>query len=239
MPYMIRPKWIELAFAGEAVTAAGEGNRFSVHHLGQVELPSGRLVACDPFITSEPNPFPMSLEPGKYEVDLAVCQVSQTDQRVALARVRFSNEIPRKWAMVCSGGQDVSRLGPEEILGYGVDAGTGCFMSTEAGVLLAERMNREDSYFEIMMEELEQTYRHTWSWARIQSAPGEPVGILAFSIGYGDGVYASYLGLVDSGAPARLVTHFGVLSEAPIGKAMPSGPPKTKKRPLWRIWGGS
>ncbi|GMU65868.1 MAG: hypothetical protein AMXMBFR36_21420 [Acidobacteriota bacterium] len=237
MPYMIQPEWIERAFAGESVSAGGEEHQFSVHQLGQVELPSGRLAASDPFVTPDPEPFPLSLKPGKYPVDIAVSQVSPTDQRVAFARVRFSDEAPRKWAMVSVGGQDASLLGPEEILGYGVDAGTGCFMSPEAGVLLAKRMNRESSYFESMIEEMQRSYRDTWSWSRIQPAPSESLGIIAFSSGYGDGVYASYLGSNGSGAPACLVTDFGIVSATPVGEtATPPASATPKKRPWWRFW---
>jgi hypothetical protein len=237
MPYMIRPEWIERAFAGKSVSAGGEEHQFTVHQLGQVELPSGRLAASDPFVTPDPDPFPVSLKPGKYQVDVAVSQVSSTDQRVAFARVRFSEDVPSTWTMVSVGGQDASLLGPEEILGYGVDAGTGCFMSPEAGKLLAKRMNCESAYFESMIEEMQRTYRDTWSWARIQPEPGEPLEIIAFTSGYGDGVYASYLGSSDSGAPACLVTDFGIVSDTFVDAATTaSASPALAKRPWWRFW---
>jgi hypothetical protein len=139
--------------------------------------------------------------------------------------------------MISAGEQDASTLGDGEIFGYGVDAGTGCFMAPEAGALLAQRMDREDAYFERMSEEMQKTYRHTWSWANILPEPMGQLGILAFSSGYGDGVYASYLGLDASGNPVCLVTDFGVVSDLPVpDAATPSPPPKPAKRPWWRLW---
>ena len=226
MPHMIRPEWVQRAFAGESISAGGELHQFSVHRLGQIELPSGRLAASDPLVMWEPDPFRLTVKPGSYEVDVAVSEI-KADQRVAFARVRFTDDVPQNWAMAAAGNDDVSKLGPSEIVGYGVDAGTGCFMSPEAGELLAKRMDRDESYSEAVIAEMDRTYRDTWCWARIQPEPTQPLGIIAFSSGLGDGIYASYVGSTDSGVPACLVTDFGILRDAV---------PSSGKRPWWRFW---
>jgi hypothetical protein len=56
-------------------------------------------------------------------------------------------------------------------------------------------------------DEMQKSYRHTRHWA---VAEGESGSIAAFSSGYGDGYYASYFGLNATGAPAALVTDFGI-----------------------------
>jgi hypothetical protein len=234
---MIKSEWIERAFSGSTLAVGGESHVFAAHRLGEILLPTGRLAASDPFVQPKPDPFGLQVAPGAYPVDLAVCQVSPDDQRVAFARVTFAEGHVARWSMISAGDQDASALGDEEIFGYGVDAGTGCFMAAEAGELPAERMKREDNYFERMIEEMQKTYRHTWSWAKIQPEPTSELGILAFSSGYGDGVYASYLGLDAGGRSVCVVTDFGIVSDLPVPDAASSpSPTKPFGRRWWRFW---
>jgi hypothetical protein len=142
MPYMIPNDWVTAAFAGDPITSAGQTHQFSVHRIGHVELPTGRLAASDPFIEPAPLPFDVRVAPGRYAVDLAVSEIDG-DQRVAFARVTFKDAPVHRWTMALVGEQDPATLGATEMFGYGVDAGTGCFMSPEAGELLDQRTGVE------------------------------------------------------------------------------------------------
>jgi hypothetical protein len=236
MPYMIRADWVGAAFAGLPVTSAGETHVFSVHQIGRLVLPSGRLAASDPFVDPAPKPFELRVAPGSYPIDLAVSELGGDDQRVAFARIAFQPTPVQSWAMALVGKQDPAELGVDGIYGYGVDAGTGCFMSPEAGELLEQRMNADEQYFEKIIADMEATYRHTWSWVLFQPDTASSPNIAAFSSGYGDGVYASYSGLGPGGELICVVTDFGVVGDAPAVGTQPSPVTANSARPWWKFW---
>lgn len=237
MPYQLPCNWIETAFNGGTIEAGCKTHAFTVHRPGELELPSGRIVACDPFTFSQVLPYSVQVAPGRYAVELAVSQVSPDDQRVAFARIVFVPGALAALSMIAAGGDDPSSLDDNEILGYGVDAGTACFMSPEAGAALSERLSRDASYDDAMVGRLEQTSRSTWSWAEFRPDPGAPANVIAFSSGYGDGVYACYLGTDADGRPLCVVSDFGVVSdEVPASASAAPAPTPPPARPWWRLW---
>lgn len=179
------------------------------HRVGDLTLPTGKLVACDPFVTPEAEPFSLLLPRGTFPVILSVAETA-TDQRVAFATIRFKPTSPVRWEMMATGANDPSKLEPGDIFGYGVDSGTGCFMDASSGRALTEKMNDDNNFFETMMAEMNKTYRHTWSWLNMKFGDGN---VIAFSSGEGDGLYATYAGLDSQGEVAVVVTDFMVLDE--------------------------
>lgn len=175
--------------------------------IGDLLLPTGRLVACDPFVCPENEPFSLTLPKGAFPVILSVAQIA-TDQRVAFATIRFRQGSPVKWDIMTIGSQDISTLKEDEFFGYPVDAGTGCFMDRSAGCALDDLMGEEDDFYETMIAEMDRTYRHTWSWLDMRIGDAN---LIAFSSGYGDGMYATYAGFDASGNVSVVVTDFGVL----------------------------
>ena len=182
------------------------GMSLSQHRIADLILLTGQLVACDPLVAPERQPFTLRLPCGAFPVTLSVAQVG-TDQRVAFASVRFSPADPTRWELLTLNGQDPATLKPDEIFGYPVDAGTGCFMDASTGAKLVERMEEQEDYFEDLIAEMQKTYVHTWSWLDARFGEGNMV---AFSTGYGDGLYASYAGRDQNGEVAVVVTDFGV-----------------------------
>jgi hypothetical protein len=235
MSYTIRGEWVTAAFAGKPVTSAGATHALSVHQIGSLELPSGRLAASDPFVDPAPAPFRFQVTPGTYAVDLAVSDRGTGDQRVAFARIVFRPGPVHRWTMAVVGDQDPAELGADGIFGYGVDSGSGCFMSPEAGALLARRLDAETDYYDKLIAEMEKTYRNTWDWVLFEPEAGRGVNVAAFSSGYGDGVYASYCGSGEGGEILCVVTDFGVIADEPVD--LPSLPAKPKAtRPWWKFW---
>jgi hypothetical protein len=67
------------------------------------------------------------------------------------------------------------------------------------------------------MAEMDKTYKHTWSWLNVKFGGGN---LIAFSSGYGDGMYGTYAGRDSNGHICAVVTDFGVVPiEKPIRKA--------------------
>src|SRR4051794_1533653 len=66
------------------------------HRIGDLLLPTGKLVACDPVAYPETEPFSLSLPEGRFPVILSVARI-QDDQRVAFAIIQFRTDAPVRW----------------------------------------------------------------------------------------------------------------------------------------------
>ncbi len=179
------------------------------HRVGDLILSTGKLVACDPFVTPEAEPFSLLVPRGTFPVVLSVAEIA-TDERVAFATIRFKQTSPAKWEMMATRNNDPSKLKPGHMIGYGVDSGTGCFMDALAGRALTEKMNDDSNFFETLMAEMNKTYRDTWSWLNMRFGEGN---LIAFSSGLGDGLYATYIGLNTQNEATVVITDFMVLEE--------------------------
>src|SRR5262245_4285199 len=161
--------------------------------LGELALPDGRLVACDPWF--ENVPVSRRLEPGRYRVQARIADFDDgRDQRTAAALLWVSDAAPVAFEPATTEGGDA--------YGLGVDSGTACFASPRAVELLAAEFDDEAAEppaGDTLMAALERTYRHTWSWANHPLA--DDVNVVAFSTGFGDGIYPVFWGLDASGEP--------------------------------------
>src|SRR5262245_20846161 len=118
-----------------------------VRTIGQLHVSSGRIVACDPLVNPESEPFTRQVPTGVHAVDIAIARFPNEDERIAAARVTFGTATPTDWKLALVGNQDESTLGPGRIFGYPVDAGLGCFMDLDSAPLYNERLaNQKPDY---------------------------------------------------------------------------------------------
>jgi hypothetical protein len=192
---------------------------FGQYQVGELVLNSGKLVACDPLVFPDSEPFTASLPPGRYPVILSVAHIHKKkeqkhDERVAYAMLRLSQKTIVRWEMATRPGQTLSTLEEGEIFGYGVDSGTGCFMDEEAAQIIDESIYSTGAYEESLINrlegELEKNYRPTWDWAVLCVNQKNQANVIAFHSGWGDGIYASYLGYDSENKIASVVTDFCV-----------------------------
>lgn len=176
---------------------------------GELTLTSGRVVACDPLVYPETQPFTRAAPVGTFPVTLSVAHFEDGDRRVAGALLRFAGREAVRWELALHPGEDASELGEGEIFGYPADSGTGCFMDEETARLVTDHMDGEE-FADALDAEMERTYEDTWSWANVEFDPDAGSNIVAFSTGVGDGLYASYFGLDASGEVVCLVTDFSL-----------------------------
>lgn len=190
---------------GPTTMPDGKTVKFDAYLLGQLSLPSGRIVAADGFIMFGVKPFTRSVKAGSYPVTIAVALLDD-DQRIAFAQIRFSGHRVARWEMAVTSGQDPSKLKPDEMYAYGVDSGTGSFADPGAQeVLSADDANK---LVDAAMEQMKNVNEPTRDWVLIDTPKGSAA---LFSSGWGDGGYASYFGLDDAGEPAALITDFQVI----------------------------
>ncbi|MGN7470618.1 DUF4241 domain-containing protein [Brevibacillus sp. SAFN-007a] len=213
------PEFFETAFAeGYRIEQHNYEYRLFCQEIGYLQVPTGKIVANDPFVLFETEPFTETFPTGSFPVQLAIAQVTpleatgeteaerEPDERVALARIVFADKPVASWKMAVWENSDVTQLAADEFFGYGVDAGTGAFMDEMACKRLESRMEQDETFAEALMEEMDQTYKHTRSW--LVKEMGNGCNVAMFSSGWGDGSYASYIGYDADGQIVRLLTDF-------------------------------
>jgi hypothetical protein len=227
-PYQLNTRLLALAYTPGATNAGtGEGDdksgdgkgganntesfTFSTHEIGLLEITSGAVAASDPLVNPAIPPFTRAVPKGRFPVRIAVATNAGGDERIAFAKVEFSQAAPVRWEMALIEGQDAATLRDGEFFGYGVDAGTGCFMDPRAGSLLEAKMDEVEDYYEVIIDAMDNTYKHTRSWVDLRPDPNAAENVICFTSGWGDGSYPSFFGLDGEGRPAVLVTDFLVV----------------------------
>ncbi|MFD5560436.1 DUF4241 domain-containing protein [Kitasatospora griseola] len=180
----------------------------------QLALPTGRLVACDPVagLVDENEPFLAVVPPGSYPVTLAVVEVrnaygpGSSDTRIAAARLRIVEQAAVRWQLALSEGQDEERLGPDDFFGYGVDAGTGCFLDASAVGPIGELVEQDaDPVIDAIHDA-----RHR---PAVVTDPGTGHTMAAFTTGWGDGHYPTWVGRAADGRVVGFVSEFFVVPQ--------------------------
>ncbi len=180
------------------------GPRFTwVVDCGEVALPSGRLVACDPFagMYMGGNPF-IEVPPGRYPVSVTLADVSPEQNRshireaYATVRIAQGEEAYRKALPLAREGEPRPELAEGEFVGFPVDAGTACFVDdwSLANCMPPEATwleglfdsDRPDSWFN-QMDDPEQIRAGLANIALPKARRGE--NIVIFHSGWGDGAY--------------------------------------------------
>ncbi|PQA95832.1 hypothetical protein B0A69_05535 [Chryseobacterium shigense] len=182
--------------------------------VGKIYLSSGKLVACDPVITNDMQPFTTEFPKGDFSVLL---HKERESNCVAYAEIIFSNTDITAWEMAVTAGQNVKDLAEEEIFGYPVESGMGCLMDADTQNSLNELENRlyhsKGADFMGIYEEFFHEYFFDEKgaidqYAFLKPADEHPGTIFAFETGYGEGFYASYIGYDKDHNPVKIITEF-------------------------------
>lgn len=196
---------------------------------GRLTLTTGKILACDPLAFWEKVPFERTAKPGNYPILLTIAHRQENnDERVAYARIQFMPDAkPSRWELATLPGQDISTLKEDEFFGYGVDAGTGCFMDVAAVEQWQEMIDQDFKfhtespiYRESPIDvELRKHYVHTWNWGDFKLDTTPEVNVIVFSSGFGDGAYPSYWGIDENDQIICLLTDFMILDEPDTSKS--------------------
>ena len=186
--------------------------------LGELDLPTGRVVVADPLANPDRPALAREVPKGRYPVTLFRAQ-----SRIAMAMVRFAPGKVARWEMATIPGQDPAELKGDEIFGYPVDAGTGAFMDAAAKPAMDKREQMQiekqraaarqysNYYDDVVSAEME---RNGGDYALHKPLDDDPANVAIFRSGWGDGFYASYWGLDEADRPLALVTDFVVMEGA-------------------------
>ncbi|WP_344441458.1 DUF4241 domain-containing protein [Kitasatospora nipponensis] len=183
-----------------------------------LSLPSGQVAACDPFIGlgDDVDPFTAEVDPGTYLIVLSVVELTRTelpeftDERVAAAWLQISDKPTREWTLALSDGQSLAELGDTEFFGYGVDAGTGCFVDAAVTVPLGDLLGEDCGPLVTALFDAENSMVRT---PAVLADPESGHCFVAFSSGWGDGHYPTWVGRSVDGAVTGFVTEFFVVPQ--------------------------
>ncbi|MFF3211560.1 DUF4241 domain-containing protein [Streptomyces sp. NPDC002886] len=197
---------------------SGQTGVLSLAPVGELSLPTGRVVACDPFVylgSGDIAPFTTQVPPGRYRVEAAIATLARPGEapaasphtRVAAARLVIRDVPAVTWELALQDGQDVARLGDDEFFGYGVDAGTGCFYDASADGSFPGTEDEEGPVWAAM--------ETVGDGPEVFLATGPDGGTLAgFTSGWGDGVYPTWVGRDEAGEVTCFLTDFFVVPPA-------------------------
>jgi hypothetical protein len=208
-PIPLRPIGLDKVFeSGTRYSLPGSDDvvRVDLRDGGTLRMPTGRLIAADPgVLDGHSEPFACTVALGEYRVELAVIVFTENPEheRVAAAKLVISDEPVASWELAVTAEQNPLLLADGRFYGFGVDTGMGCFV--DAGIvepMTAIVEKSLDTLFDVDGRSAELT------------DPESGANLIAFSSGWGDGAYPTWLGRTANGEVACFVADMLVLHEA-------------------------
>ena len=119
-------------WSGSAPLPNGSSAKLTVHDLGVLQVPSGRVGACDPFVDLD-DPVVVQLPPGAYSVRVTVADVSDEQDGSHMREAYLSLVMSEATPVLIEAAHSIDGAPPErEACGVGVDAGTVAFVDAAA-----------------------------------------------------------------------------------------------------------
>jgi hypothetical protein len=193
-------------------------------NLGEVALPTGKIVACDPLVCLDDTlPFIETVNPGMYPVIACIADVGKAHERYAIVKLEFSKSRATKWELAVTEGQEIGTLNEDDAyFGFPVDAGLGCFCDLETQKLYNEF---EAGYYQrhpdgggVYSDLLEPKFKENavdpndpldaGDWLNFYLPNKPELNVIMFHSGWGDGMYPCYWGKTDKGEICSLVVDF-------------------------------
>ncbi len=181
--------------------------------LGMLSLPTGRLVAVDPFTAWGMKAQSIALPAGDYRLDRVFPARDPT--RTALAILRTASCRPLLWQPAVPEGAALADLASGGVFGFGVDAGTGSmadmafwesFGTGPGGAFPGPEF---EAYSDNVL--FARMFPDQTDIPRDFIASHGPASVAVYSAGYGDGFYANFWGFSPEGCPCAFVTDFAIM----------------------------
>ena len=166
---------------------------------GKINLPTGQIVACDPLIVNDMKSFKIIFPQGEFPV---LVHKERESNCIAYVEIIFSDTPISEWKMATTEGQNIEELKGEEIFGYPVESGMGCFMDSET----QESLNRLEN--RLFHEHFFDENGAIDQFAFLKPDEEKSGNLFAFETGYGEGFYASYIGFGTDNQPVKIITEF-------------------------------
>jgi hypothetical protein len=181
------------------------------YYVGDLVLPSGRIMVGDPVLSDGMLTFDYRLRPGRYPVHLVTARpryLGQDWTRDAWETLALTNEPVIRWEPAIPVGHTKAELKPGYVFEWGTDGGEGGMASPEAMKLMDQSIVGDMTLYDEIGERQE---ANDWLFAMTTVEPRSGANVFACASGFGDGGYPVFLGLDARGRPAMLLSDFGVL----------------------------
>ena len=193
-------------------------------HIGELNLPTGKIIVGDPFFTHEQRPLAKTVEPEKYPVYIYMSEIDKLHHRIAYAKIKFRPEEATKWILALTDDitqEEAKDLGEDEFFGFPVESGLACFIDEETNKELIAKIDAlntkspEANYYdEVLADEFrEYSGKNTFSrelgdWNDHHPNKDSDNNAIMFASGWGDGYYPAYWGMDKDGNTIELVIDF-------------------------------
>ncbi len=186
-------------------------------NLGNLYVPTGSLMCCDPFLSHEVNILNYKVTPGSFPVKLCVVNLREWGKRVALAGLIFSPHLPLRWTKA------TYEMDGDRFSAFRVDAGLACFMDAQTAEIFSKVVQdfyssypNGNYYDDILAAEFKRSANpdysyHAGDWNLHYPIENDQRNIAMFASGLGDGSYFSFFGIDRNGVPAMLVIDFNII----------------------------
>ena len=88
-----------------------KGTTLEFLDLGNLNLPTGKIVACDPLVClGEVQAFTKTVKPGNYPVTVCIAASGDFSGRYAAVKLEFNKTTATKWELAILDGQDLKKL---------------------------------------------------------------------------------------------------------------------------------
>ena len=193
-------------------------------HIGDVNLPTGRIIAGDALYTDVQPAFSRMVEPDKYPVFIRVAKIDELHHRIAYAKIKFRPEEATRYILAVTEDlteEELNDLEEDEFYGFPVDSGIACFLDVETNPFYLSRIDalqqkdaEADYYDEVLADEFkEYSGKNAFSralgdWNDHKPDEASDNNVIMFSSGWGDGYYPAFWGLNENGDTVELVIDF-------------------------------
>ncbi len=209
----LRPVMVPAALPAGAISHSRDYVASQDLYVGDLVLPSGKVMVGDPVSSDSMLTFDLGLKPGHYPIHVVTGRpryLGEDWARAAWETLTLSNEPVTHWQPAIPVGHTATELKPGETFQWGTDGGTGGFSSPEAmKVMDASLMKDGDQALYYSLGESEESNSWLWGFLTVDSNTG--ANVFACESGFGDGGYPVYLGLDANDRPAVLLSDFSVL----------------------------
>jgi hypothetical protein len=201
----------------------------SSYYLGDLVIISGEVVACDPLVFPETKPLITNIFPKNYPVILSLAshslevfsQNNPSYKTVICAMIRFKEREAIRWELIANSHNEMTISKENQYYGYPVDSGIGCFMDTQAAKIIIDSSYNSDTYEETIscqLDNLLDINNKEFMFANLLLDENSGLNVIAFSSGFGDGIYPTYLGFDNEGKIVNMVTQFASIDFKHLSK---------------------
>ena len=195
------------------------GQKMETMQIGNVSLPSGKIVVRDPlvYLSSDEKPYFIQAPKGNFPVTIAVVKSEDWGDRYAVVKVEFTKEKPVVYREALIGIEDLEDVTEDDFFGFSVDAGLGCITDAEVlpsvdqFVSATDVDNVYDDYFAEIFAQSHKDHpnnqRDAGDWINWR-VPNTEYQIPMFASGFGDGSYPVYFAYDANGEICGLYIQF-------------------------------